>query len=117
MEKSPICLIRSACVRSRSKYPAYLISSSSEGIISAELEIKYAGYFERERTQADRIKQMGDFSIPSNLPYAEMNSLSIEARQKLQSIQPRTLAQASRTVSYTHLRAHETDSYLVCRLL
>src|SRR5665647_355085 len=69
---------------------------SSEGIISAELEIKYAGYFERERTQADRIKQMGDFSIPSNLPYAEMNSLSIEARQKLQSIQPRTLAQASR---------------------
>ena len=69
---------------------------SSEGIISAELEIKYAGYFERERAQADRIKQMGDFSIPSGLPYSEMNSLSNEARQKLESIQPRTLAQASR---------------------
>jgi len=69
---------------------------SSEGIISAELEIKYAGYFERERAQADRIKQMGDFSIPSGLPYSEMKSLSNEARQKLESIQPRTLAQASR---------------------
>jgi tRNA uridine 5-carboxymethylaminomethyl modification enzyme len=69
---------------------------SAEGIISAELEIKYAGYFERERAQADRMKQMGDFSIPSGLPYSEMNSLSNEARQKLESIQPRTLAQASR---------------------
>jgi tRNA uridine 5-carboxymethylaminomethyl modification enzyme len=69
---------------------------SSEGLISAELEIKYAGYFERERAQADRIKQMGDFSIPSGLPYSEMKSLSNEARQKLESIQPRTLAQASR---------------------
>ncbi len=71
-------------------------SFSSEGIISADLEIKYAGYFERERVQADRIKQMGDFSIPSGLPYSKMNSLSNEARQKLEAIQPRTLAQASR---------------------
>jgi tRNA uridine 5-carboxymethylaminomethyl modification enzyme len=69
---------------------------SSEGIISAELEIKYAGYFERERAQAERIRQMGDFTIPSGLPYSQMNSLSNEARQKLESIQPRTLAQASR---------------------
>jgi tRNA uridine 5-carboxymethylaminomethyl modification enzyme len=69
---------------------------SDEGIISSELEIKYAGYFERERLQADRMKQMGDFPIPLDLPYAEMNSLSYEARQKLEAIQPRTLAQASR---------------------
>jgi tRNA uridine 5-carboxymethylaminomethyl modification enzyme len=69
---------------------------SSEGIISAELEIKYAGYFERERAQADRIRQMGDFAIPPGLPYPKMNSLSNEARQKLEAIQPRTLAQASR---------------------
>ncbi len=69
---------------------------SAEGMISAELEIKYAGYFERERAQADRIRQMGDFPIPPDLPYSEMNSLSHEARQKLGAIQPRTLAQASR---------------------
>jgi tRNA uridine 5-carboxymethylaminomethyl modification enzyme len=69
---------------------------SSEGLISAELETKYSGYFERERAQADRIKQMGDFVIPGGLPFGGMNSLSYEARQKLEAIRPRTLAQASR---------------------
>ncbi len=69
---------------------------SSEGMISAELETKYSGYFERERAQADRIKLMGEFPIPSDLPFEGMNSLSYEARQKLQAIKPRTLAQASR---------------------
>jgi len=69
---------------------------SSDSLLSAELEIKYAGYFDRERAQADRMRLMGDFPIPGNLPYAQMQSLSSEARQKLESIQPRTLAQASR---------------------
>jgi len=69
---------------------------SSEGMISAELETKYSGYFERERAQADRIKQMGNFAIPKNLPFSRMKSLSSEARQKLEAIQPQTLAQASR---------------------
>ena len=69
---------------------------SPDSLLSAELEIKYAGYFDRERAQADRIRLMGDFPIPGDLPYAQMQSLSSEARQKLESIQPRTLAQASR---------------------
>ena len=69
---------------------------SHDAMISAELEIKYSGYFDRERAQADRIKQMGEFPIPVDLTYATMQSLSNEARQKLASIQPRTLAQASR---------------------
>jgi tRNA uridine 5-carboxymethylaminomethyl modification enzyme len=69
---------------------------SPEAIISAELEIKYSGYFDRERAQAARMKLMGDFPIPGDLTYAAMNSLSFEARQKLQSVRPRTLAQASR---------------------
>ena len=69
---------------------------SPEGVVSAELEIKYSGYFIRERAQAERIKQMGDFAIPFELPYATMKSLSSEARQKLESTRPRTLAQASR---------------------
>ncbi|MGH9424361.1 MAG: tRNA uridine-5-carboxymethylaminomethyl(34) synthesis enzyme MnmG, partial [Thermoanaerobaculia bacterium] len=71
-------------------------SFSNDAITSAELEIKYSGYFDRERAQAERIKQMGDFSIPAGLTYATMQSLSNEARQKLASVQPRTLAQASR---------------------
>ena len=69
---------------------------SGESILSADLEIKYSGYFDRERAQAARMRLMGEFPIPSNLRYADMNSLSYEARQKLESIQPRTLAQASR---------------------
>jgi len=69
---------------------------SPEAVVSAELEIKYAGYFERERTQAARMKRMGDFRLPRDLPYPELRSLSFEARQKLAALQPATLAQASR---------------------
>lgn len=69
---------------------------SKEAVLTTELEIKYAGYFERERLQADRMRQMGDFRLGGNLHYENMHSLSFEARQKLSSIRPRTLAQASR---------------------
>ncbi len=65
-------------------------------LLTAELEIKYAGYFERERAQAERMRLMGDFPIPADTDYSDMRSLSYEARQKLASIRPRTLAQASR---------------------
>jgi tRNA uridine 5-carboxymethylaminomethyl modification enzyme len=66
-----------------------------EAVVTAELEIKYAGYFEREREQADRLKQLGGFVLDPALPYAAMQSLSFEARQKLAAILPRTLAQAA----------------------
>ena len=65
-------------------------------LVTADLEIKYAGYFERERLQADRMKRMGDFVLDSGLDYAEMQSLSLEARQKLGALKPYSLAQASR---------------------
>ena len=67
-----------------------------EPLITTELEIKYAGYFERERVQAEKMKRMGDFPLPQALPYDELRSLSTEARQKLAALRPRTLAQASR---------------------
>jgi tRNA uridine 5-carboxymethylaminomethyl modification enzyme len=67
-----------------------------EAVITADLEIKYAGYFERERVQADRMRRMGDFKLESDLAYADMRSLSFEARQKLSTLKPRSLAQASR---------------------
>jgi tRNA uridine 5-carboxymethylaminomethyl modification enzyme len=67
-----------------------------EALITADLEIKYAGYFERERAQADRLRRMGEFLLPDDLSYESLRSLSIEARQKLGSQRPRTLAQASR---------------------
>ena len=67
-----------------------------EAIVTADLEIKYAGYFERERAQADRMRRMGDFSLADDLEYSGMQSLSMEARQKLSNLRPLSLAQASR---------------------
>jgi tRNA uridine 5-carboxymethylaminomethyl modification enzyme len=68
----------------------------TEAIITTELELKYSGYFDRERAQADKLKRMADFTLSPTLDYTVMKSLSFEARQKLASIQPATLAQASR---------------------
>lgn len=65
-------------------------------LITMDLEIKYSGYFERERMQADRMQKMGDFALGNELQYDEMKSLSFEARQKLEKIRPSSLAQASR---------------------
>jgi tRNA uridine 5-carboxymethylaminomethyl modification enzyme len=67
----------------------------ADAVISTELELKYAGYFGRERVQAEKLRRLGDFPLDAALPYDEMSSLSIEARQKLIARRPRTLAQAS----------------------
>jgi tRNA uridine 5-carboxymethylaminomethyl modification enzyme len=69
---------------------------SRDAAVTAELEIKYGGYFERERLQADKMQRMGAFSLGAELPYGDMRSLSVEARQKLAALAPATLAQASR---------------------
>lgn len=66
----------------------------SDVVVSTELELKYAGYFDRERVQADKMRRMGAFALDPSLPYAEMQSLSLEARQKLELLRPLTLAQA-----------------------
>jgi tRNA uridine 5-carboxymethylaminomethyl modification enzyme len=67
----------------------------AEALVTAELQIKYAGYFQRERTAAEKLRRMGTFALDSELPYADMRSLSFEARQKLAARRPATLAQAS----------------------
>jgi tRNA uridine 5-carboxymethylaminomethyl modification enzyme len=67
-----------------------------DAVLTAELEIKYSGYFEREREQAQKMRRMGQFRLDVGLPYEEMLSLSFEARQKLSALRPQTLAQASR---------------------
>jgi tRNA uridine 5-carboxymethylaminomethyl modification enzyme len=68
----------------------------ADAAVTAELEIKYAGYFDRERAQADKMRRLDAFPLGAGLPYAEMRSLSMEARQKLAAVAPATLAQASR---------------------
>jgi tRNA uridine 5-carboxymethylaminomethyl modification enzyme len=67
-----------------------------EAVVTSELELKYAGYFARERDQAAKLRRMGQFALDDDAPYAEMLSLSFESRQKLASIRPATLAQAAR---------------------
>jgi tRNA uridine 5-carboxymethylaminomethyl modification enzyme len=67
-----------------------------DALITAELEVKYAGYFARERDQAAKLRRMGQFELRDDLPYAELRSLSFESRQKLAAIRPSPLAQASR---------------------
>jgi tRNA uridine 5-carboxymethylaminomethyl modification enzyme len=67
----------------------------NEAIVSAELDIKYSGYFARERLAADKLNAMGEFALHGDLPYASMQTLSTEARQKLATRKPGTLAQAA----------------------
>jgi tRNA uridine 5-carboxymethylaminomethyl modification enzyme len=67
----------------------------ADAVVSTELQLKYAGYFARERTQAEKVRRMGEFRLDASLPYEEMNSLSYEARQKLSALRPLTLAEAA----------------------
>ena len=67
-----------------------------DSLTSAEIELKYGGYFARERRAAARLAELGAVSLPPELPYAAMRTLSVEARQKLAALRPATLAQAGR---------------------
>jgi tRNA uridine 5-carboxymethylaminomethyl modification enzyme len=64
--------------------------------MSAEIEIKYTGYLERERVAARKLAEMAEFRLPQGLHYLDMMNLSTEAREKLNHVQPESLAQAGR---------------------
>jgi len=70
--------------------------SSEEIYESVEIAIKYKGYIERETAFAQKILRLDAVSIPEKFDYSAMNSLSMESRQKLQRIKPKTIGQASR---------------------
>ena len=63
---------------------------------ATEIRIKYKGYIEREKIVADKMHRLEDIKIKDRFKYAGMNQLSTEARQKLEAINPETVAQASR---------------------
>ena len=90
-----------------------------------EIDAKYSGYISRQQDEIDRLQRHENTLIPGSFNYAEVKGLSNEVKQKLGEARPDTLARASRipgvtpaaislllvqlkTVSYTHLRAHET---------
>ncbi|EJX09656.1 tRNA uridine 5-carboxymethylaminomethyl modification enzyme GidA [gut metagenome] len=73
------------------------VTERQEEIIeAAEILIKYEGYIERERIIADKLARLESIRIKGKFDYANLQSLSTEARQKLQKIDPETIAQASR---------------------
>ena len=63
---------------------------------AAEIHIKYKGYIERERLVADKMHRLENIKIKGKFDYPNLTAISTEARQKLERIQPETLAQASR---------------------
>lgn len=67
-----------------------------ENTEAAEIKMKYKGYIEREKMIADKMHRLEDIKIRGRFKYSEMLQLSTEARQKLEKINPETLAQASR---------------------
>lgn len=67
-----------------------------EIIEAAEIQVKYKGYIVREQQMADKMLRLESIKIKGKFDYQNMTQISIEARQKLNAIQPETLAQASR---------------------
>ena len=63
---------------------------------AAEIKMKYKGYIERERLIADKMHRLEDIKIKGRFNYSELHEISTEGRQKLERIDPETLAQASR---------------------
>lgn len=61
-----------------------------------EIQVKYSGYIEKEKLNADKLTRLENIKIPANFDYSKLKSMSMEAREKLNEIQPVTISQASR---------------------
>jgi len=68
----------------------------TEVLQQTEIQIKYAGYIEKEKNNADKLNRLEGIKIPENFDYTKLKSLSFEATEKLTKIQPVTISQASR---------------------
>ena len=68
----------------------------SEVIEQTEIQVKYSGYIEKERNNADKLNRLEYVKIPEKFDYSQIKSMSMEAREKLKKIQPTSIAQASR---------------------
>ena len=71
-------------------------SFSPDAVFSAEIAIKYAGYVQREKVQAEKNNRLEYIRIPHGFDFDSLQGLSIECRQKLKKYKPETIAQASR---------------------
>lgn len=69
---------------------------NEEEVEQAEIQLKYRGYIQKEKDNADKLKRLENLKIPKDFDYSQLNSISTEARQKLNKIRPETIAHASR---------------------
>jgi tRNA uridine 5-carboxymethylaminomethyl modification enzyme len=65
-------------------------------IEQAEIHLKYSGYIEKEKNNADKLNRLENVKIPASFNFQKLQSLSYEAREKLGKIQPTSISQASR---------------------
>ena len=73
-----------------------LVGYAPDAALEAELSIKYEGYLKKQQEQIARARAMEDWVIPDDIDYNAIESLRIEARQKLSAMRPRSLSQAGR---------------------
>ncbi len=69
---------------------------SADSVEQAEIQMKYDGYISKEQDMADRLARLENIKLHSDFEYGKLASLSAEAKEKLSSIKPETLGQASR---------------------
>ncbi|MDT0675371.1 tRNA uridine-5-carboxymethylaminomethyl(34) synthesis enzyme MnmG [Autumnicola musiva] len=67
-----------------------------EMLEQTEIQVKYSGYIEKEKNNADKLNRLEEVRIPQNFDYSKIKSMSFEAREKLNKIQPTSVSQASR---------------------
>ena len=72
------------------------LSMKEEVMEQVEIDVKYKGYIEREKDNADKIKRLEYVLIPEDINYDKFSSLSSESKEKLKKIMPKDIAQASR---------------------
>ncbi|MEN8966066.1 MAG: tRNA uridine-5-carboxymethylaminomethyl(34) synthesis enzyme MnmG [Polaribacter sp.] len=84
--------------KSVEKLSAFLIKNEidKEIIEQAEIHLKYSGYINKEKNNADKLHRLENVKIPASFNYQKLQSLSFEAREKLTKIQPTSISQASR---------------------
>lgn len=82
--------------RADEEFQTFLSKFDEETIEQAEIKVKYESYFEKEMEIVNKMKKMEDKEINPDFDYKSLHSLSIEAREKLLKVKPRTLGQASR---------------------
>lgn len=85
-------------VRQFNAVEEYITSNNldNEVIEQAEIQVKYSGYIDKEKNNADKLNRLENVKIPANFDYSKLQSMSLEAREKLNKIQPVTVSQASR---------------------